>query len=93
MLDFVGCLPSYTAAVAGLRLRSALAALLIYLAYAKGASTCPNPTPTAVARYAVPIMVASTTAGQMGLVLLGHTKASGIMFPSTFYRAAAQEYR
>ena len=31
--------------------------------------------------------------GQTGLVLLGPTKASGIKFPSTFYGAAAQEYR
>ena len=31
--------------------------------------------------------------GQTGLVLLEPTKASGIKFPSTFYGAAAQEYR
>ena len=30
---------------------------------------------------------------QTGLVLLGPTKASDIKFPSTFYGAAAQEYR
>ena len=52
-----------TATVAALCLAGALAALfLVYPAYAQDPPSCPNPTPTAVAVTAVPIVVASTTA-------------------------------
>ncbi len=51
-----------TATVAALCLAGALAAFLVYPAYAQDPPSCPNPTPTAVAVTAVPIVVASTTA-------------------------------
>ena len=43
-------------------LAGALAAFLVHPAYAQDPPSCPNPTPTAVAVTAVPIVVASTTA-------------------------------
>ena len=51
-----------TATVAAFCLAGALAALLVSPAYAQDPPSCPNPTPTAVAVTAVPIVVASTTA-------------------------------
>ena len=50
------------ATFAALCLAGALAAFLVYPAYAQDPPSCPNPTPTAVAVTAVPIVVASTTA-------------------------------
>ena len=52
----------FIATVAALCLAGALAAFLVYPAYAQDSPSCPNPTPTAVAVTAVPIVVASTTA-------------------------------
>ena len=48
--------------VAALCLAGALAAFLVHPAYAQDPPSCPDPTPTAVAVTAVPIVVASTTA-------------------------------
>ena len=50
------------ATFAALCLAGALAAFLVHPAYAQDPPSCPDPTPTAVAVTAVPIVVASTTA-------------------------------
>ena len=50
------------ATFAALCLAGALAAFLVHPAYAQDPPSCPDPTPTAVAVTAVPIVVASTAA-------------------------------
>ena len=61
MLLWIRSLIPYVATVAALSLAGVLAAFLAFPATAKGDEACPDPTPTAVAVDAVPIVVESTT--------------------------------
>ena len=74
-------LTPFVATVAALSLAGALAALLAYPVRAQSPLTCPDPTPTAVAVDAVPIVVESTTADYFVLYVEREVDGSDVDVP------------
>ena len=85
----VRSLPSFAATVAALCLAGALAALLAHPARAQSPPTCPDPTPTAVAVDAVPIVVSSTTDDYFVLYLLRDVDGTEVDLPVLVKRGEA----
>ena len=75
--------------VTALCLAGALAALVVYPAYAQTPPTCPDPTPTAVDVDAVPIVVSSTTDDYFVLYLLRDVDGTEVDLPVLVKRGEA----
>ena len=75
--------------IVALCLAGALAALLVYPAYAQAPPTCPDPTPTAVDVDAVPIVVSSTTNDYFVLYLLRDVDGTEVDLPVLVKRGEA----
>ena len=75
--------------VTALCLAGALAALVVYPAYAQAPPTCPDPTPTAVNVDAVPIVVTSTTDDYFVLYLLRDVDGTEVDLPVLVKRGEA----
>ena len=79
----------FALAIAALCLAGALAALMVYPARAQTPPTCPDPTPTAVAVDAVPIVVTSTTDDYFVLYVSHDVDGAEVDLPALVKRGEA----
>ena len=89
MLQSARIILPFAATVAALCLAGALAAFLVYPAYAQDPPSCPNPTPTAVAVDDVPIVVTSTTADYFVLYVSHDVDGTEVELPVLVRKGAA----